>query len=155
MTMNRPKKRIIKRLVVISILCCLLQIPAQAQEVPVMAGGQAEPVMRSVFWNTVWGSAWGAVMGVSYHLLSGIKFRETVITATTVGGVMGYGLGIYMVLNGLSFDEQYLLELPTPNFGPQPSAYRWEEDHGLLHARKKNLKNPGFGWEATIFQIRF
>ena len=43
-----------------------------------------------IFWNTVWGSAWGAVMGVSYHLLSGMKFRETVITATTIGGGMGY-----------------------------------------------------------------
>jgi len=100
--------------------------------------------MQSVFWNTVWGSTWGAVMGISYHWLSGVQFRESVVTSTTIGGVLGYGLGIYMVLNGLSFDERYLLKLPKPQFGPQPSASLWKEDNSRLHAL-----------ESTLFKFHF
>jgi len=111
--------------------------------------------MQSVFWNTVWGSTWGAVMGISYHWLSGVQFRESVVTSTTIGGVLGYGLGIYMVLNGLSFDERYLLKLPKPQFGPQPSASLWKEDNSKLHALESSRKKPDFKWEATLFQFHF
>ena len=94
-------------------------------------------------------------MGISYHWLSGVQFRESVVTSTTIGGVLGYGLGIYMVLNGLSFDERYLLKLPKPQFGPQPSASVWEEDNSKLHALESPQKKPDFKWEATLFQFHF
>ena len=92
---------------------------AIGQEPAIINEGPKKPVMYSVFWNTLWGSAWGATMGFSYHLISGIKLRESLITSTTIGGILGYGLGIYLVINGLSFDKSYLLELPSPKFGPQ------------------------------------
>ena len=84
-------------------------------------------------------------MGISYHWLSGVQFRESVVTSTTIGGVLGYGLGIYMVLNGLSFDERYLLKLPKPQFGPQPSASLWKEDKNymLWNPLEKNQISSG------------
>ena len=94
-------------------------------------------------------------MGISYHWLSGVQFRESVVTSTTIGGVLGYGLGIYMVLNGLSFDERYLLKLPKPQFGPQPSASLWKEDNSNLYALESSRKKPDFKWEATLFQLHF
>ena len=94
-------------------------------------------------------------MGISYHWLSGVQFRESVVTSTTIGGVLGYGLGIYMVLNGLSFDERYLLKLPKPQFGPQPSASLWKEDNSKLHVLESSQKKPDLKWEATLFQFHF
>ena len=105
----------LKKIFVIVVLLWSINLPViSAQEEVIPLGGPKKPVMYSVFWNTLWGSAWGATMGFSYHLVSGIQIRESLITATTIGGVLGYGVGIYLVVGGLSFDKSYLLELPSP-----------------------------------------
>jgi len=124
------------------------------QELPLPNEGPKKPVMYSVFWNTLWGSAWGGTMGFSYHLISGIKLRESLITATTIGGILGYGLGIYLVINGLSFDESYHLELPTPKFRPQQNTASFiKTEMEPLHLySKKNFSNA---WELPIFSLRF
>ena len=110
----------LKRIFVIIVLLGCINLPViSAQEVDIPLGGPKKPVMYSVFWNTLWGSAWGATMGFSYHLVSGIQLRESLITSTTIGGVLGYGLGIYLVVGGLSFDKSYLLELPSPQSSTQ------------------------------------
>ncbi len=153
--MNTLKRWFQRFLAGVLVLACLHIHNLQAQEAATTGSQPSTPVMRSVFWNTVWGSGWGAVMGISYHLFSGIKFRETVITGTTIGGALGYGLGIYLVLNGFSFDKRYLLELPAPEFGPRPSATNWKESDDFLHARKDTSPPGSFGWEATVFEIRF
>ena len=44
------------------------------------------------------------------------------ISGTTIGAVMGYGMGIYLVFNGITFDKRFLLKLPAPEFGPGPQA---------------------------------
>ena len=148
-------KRFFKCLIICLAFIFIFQAQGHSQENQSALGDSSKPVMQSVFWNTVWGSSWGAVMGVSYHWLSGVQFRESVITSTTIGGVLGYGLGIYMVLNGLTFDERYLLKLPKPQFGPQPNASLWKEDTHLMSARKNSRKQPNFVWEATLFQFHF
>ena len=148
-------KKICRHFVLYLILFLILQSTVLPQENQTVLGDSSKPVMQSVFWNTVWGSAWGGVIGVSYFWFSGTQFRNTVITTTTVGGMVGYGLGIYLVLNGLTFDKNYLLELPKPQFGPQPNASLWNEDQSFLHARKNHRKQPNFKWEATLFQFRF
>jgi hypothetical protein len=148
-------KKFFKCLIICLAFSFIFQAQLYAQENQSSIGGSSKPVMQSVFWNTVWGSTWGAVMGVSYHWLSGVKFRDSVVTSTTIGGVLGYGLGIYMVLNGLTFDKKYLLELPKPQLGPQPNAYLWNEESYLMDSRKISRKQPGSGWEATLFQFHF
>ena len=105
----------LKKIFVIVVLLGCINVPViSAQEEFIPLDGPKKPVMHSVFWNTLWGSAWGATMGFSYHLVSGIQLRESLISSTTIGGVIGYGLGIYLVVGGLSFDKSYLLELPSP-----------------------------------------
>ncbi|MBC8258342.1 MAG: hypothetical protein H8E38_04945 [SAR324 cluster bacterium] len=123
-----------------------------AQEAALPANGAQKPVMYSVFWNSLWGSAWGATMGVSYHLVSGIQIRESLITATTIGGVLGYGLGIYLVVSGLSFDKSFLLKLPSPNF-KQPAAAFIEAEMLPLYARSE--KPDHSKWEVPIFAFSF
>ena len=84
----------LKRIFVIIVFLGCINLPViSAQEEDIPLDGPKKPVMHSVFWNTLWGSAWGATMGFSYHLVSGIQLRESLITSTTIGGVLGYGLG--------------------------------------------------------------
>jgi len=129
----------------------LSSVSAQQEVLPF---AEAEkPVMYSVFWNTLWGSGWGATMGFSYHLVSGIQLRESIITATTIGGVLGYGLGIYLVVSGLSFDKTYLLELPTPKFQVYNNSTSFRLQGNQLAVDPKNY-NPT-KWELPIYTFRF
>ena len=144
-----------KKIFIIFFLLANLNVPLiLVQELSIPNEGPKKPVMYSVFWNTLWGSAWGATMGFSYHLISGIKLRESLITATTIGGIFGYGLGIYLVISGLSFDESYLLELPTPKFKPKQNTANFIKAEMIpLHSYSK--KNNSNSWELPIFALRF
>lgn len=93
-------------------------------------------------------------MGFSYHLVSGIQLRESLITSTTIGGVLGYGLGIYLVVGGLSFDKSYLLELPSPQSSTQqPNTAFIESEMMPLYSRA--VKPTPLKWEVPIFAFRF
>ena len=145
-----------KKIFVIIVLLGYLNITILSAQEPttINEGPKKNPVMYSVFWNTLWGSAWGATMGFSYHLISGIQLRESIVSATTIGGVLGYGLGIYLVINGLSFDESYLLELPSPKFKNQQTNTNFLEDEMVpLYSRSKNINSNE--WKLPIFVFQF
>ena len=147
-------KNRLKKILVIAVLLAnisLTTVSAQQQVLP-LAETQ-KPVMYSIFWNTLWGSAWGATMGFSYHLVSGIQLRESIITSTTIGGVLGYGLGIYLVVSGLRFDKTYLLELPTPKFQANQNFSSFTVGDMQLTARPK--KYDPTKWELPIYTFRF
>ena len=145
----------LKKLFVIFVVVGCINLPfATAQEADLATLGTKKPVMYSVFWNTLWGSAWGATMGFSYHLVSGIKMRESLISATTIGGVLGYGLGIYLVVSGLSFDKSFLLELPSPKpRQQQQNAVFLEAEMMPLYTR--SAKPDPTKWEVPIYAFRF
>ena len=147
------KSRLKKILVVTVFLVNISLSTVSAQQEVLPLAEKQTPVMYSVFWNTLWGSAWGASMGFSYHLVSGIQLRESIITATTIGGVLGYGLGIYLVVSGLSFDKTYLLELPTPKFQAQHNSSSFTFETLELAARPK--KNDPTKWELPIYTFLF
>ena len=147
-------KNWLKKIIVVAVLLGNISLsPVLAQQEVVPVAGTQKPVMYSIFWNTLWGSAWGATMGFSYHLVSGIQLRESIITATTIGGVLGYGLGIYLVVSGLSFDKTYLLELPTPKFQAHHNSSSFTFETLELAARPK--KNDPTKWELPIYTFRF
>ena len=151
---TQKMKNRLKKILVIAVLLgniSLTTVSAQQQVLP-LAETQ-KPVMYSIFWNTLWGSAWGATMGFSYHLVSGIQLRESLITSTTIGGVLGYGLGIYLVVSGLSFDKTYLLELPTPKFQAHHNSSPITVENLQLAARPE--KYDPTKWELPIYTFRF
>ena len=141
------------------IIFLLIQInfkPIWGQEKNLLNEEPKKPVMYSVFWNTLWGSAWGATMGFSYHLISGIKLRESLITSTTIGGLLGYGLGIYLVVNGLSFDKSYLLELPSPKFqSQQNTTWIFKDEMIPLYSFANTKKNNSIHLNLPIFKLKF
>ena len=151
---TQKMKNRLKKILVIIILVEKLSLSSVSAQQEVLSFAETQkPVMYSVFWNTLWGSAWGATMGFSYHLVSGIQLRESIITATTIGGVLGYGLGIYLVVSGLSFDKTYLLELPTPKFqaNHNSSSYGFK---GLQIGFEPKNYDPT-KWELPIYTFRF
>ncbi|MBS1255317.1 MAG: hypothetical protein MAG581_01117 [Deltaproteobacteria bacterium] len=148
------KGRLKKILLIIVLLVNIgLQTVSAQQETLPLAGPQ-KPVMYSVFWNTLWGSDCALPICFSYHLASGIQLRESLITATTIGGVLGYGLGIYLVVSGLSFDKTYLLELPAPKFQAQQlnsTPFQTE----MLPLVAQSAKYDHTKWELPIYTFRF
>ncbi len=144
----RPSLR--KSLVVFVMLLGLFVTSLQAQT-PAATGAAKPPVMQSIFWNTLWGSGWGATMGLSYQLVSGVNFRESIVTGATVGGLLGYGLGIYVIINGVTFDQRFLLKLPTPQFGP-PQASNAPLPEALYTRRQEPDASR---WSTTLFNLRF
>lgn len=148
------RQRLKKIFVIVVLLGCINLPVISAQEEVIPLGVAKKPVMYTVFWNTLWGSAWGATMGFSYHLVSGIELRESLITSSTIGGVLGYGLGIYLVVGGLSFDKSYLLELPSPQSSTQqPNTAFIESEMMPLYSRA--VKHVPLKWEVPIFAFRF
>ena len=139
--------------IVVAVVLAWSASGVQAQEA-VGAPTGSQPVMQSVFWNTVWGSAWGALIGTasSFYSYNEVK-REPVISGTTIGAVMGYGMGIYLVLNGVPFDKRFLLNLPAPEFGPVPQASLGQNDPFQTQASAAPV-DPS-AWQVSLFEIRF
>ena len=154
------------RVIAIFLLLACLSQPVtwaqQAQEGPGIenfldgANGGRGPVMQSVFWNTLYGSLWGATIGVSYHFLSGAAFRESISGSMTIGGLMGYGLGLYLVINGISFNQNLMPVLPKPNFGPPTDTQTQVQNEDPIDplAFWAAPSEDGQSWHAGL-QLRF
>ena len=117
------------------------------------------PVMKSIFWNTVFGSAWGALMGTAVAVNGNVSFRESLVVGTTIGGVMGYGFGIFLVVRGITFDPA---TLPVPPIGPVGVAPPLSSPHGvqneivLFSTEGQSATRPSHQkWQTTIFQMQF
>ena len=152
-SIQKMKNRLKKILVIAVLLGNISLSTISAQQEVLLLSETQKPVMYTVFWNTLWGSAWSATMGFSYHLVSGIQLRESIITSTPIGGVLGYGRGIYLVVSGLSFDKTYLLELPTPKFQAHHKSSSFKVESLQLAARPKKY-DPTKG-ELPIYTFRF
>jgi len=120
------------------------------------------PVMQSIFWNTLLGSGWGALMGGTYSVIDKTVNRtEAIILGTTFGGLIGYGVGIILVIRGLSFDPDIIPESPFPKLRKtQANGFPqgWDPEIVPVFALKPHYpdspKRAG-GWHATLLQIQF
>lgn len=142
-----------------------------AQENPQPQQNQAQlpkgplkpPVMKSVFWNTLMGSAWGALIGVSVALGDERgelgNFREIVISFTTLGGLVGYGFGVYLIIRGITFDRNVIPALQTTpltkNITPNKfnNQIPYFEDPTLFSFEK--TQNSAFKWKTVVYQTKF
>ena len=86
--------------------------PTPPPQAPIQPVGQAggKPVMENVFYNVLWGSAEGALIGGTITIL-GAKdktylpdFNKDALTGATYGGLIGLGMGLWMVFQGITLD---------------------------------------------------
>jgi len=91
------------KVLVLLALLLALALPAAAQQGP-------KPVMENVFYNVVWGSAAGAIAGASIAVIGSRdktrpdRVRESAFEGATGGGLLGLGIGVYLVYAGITFD---------------------------------------------------
>ena len=150
-------------LVILSYMCQLTAFAQQAngnaenvEDFLGNASGAGTPVMETVFLNTAWGSAWGFVLGTAYVYISGAEARSGISGAMTIGGLMGYGLGLYLVINGFSFNPNYLPEWPEPKFGPPTDTQTQVQNEQPTDplAFWAAPSEDGQSWQAGL-QLRF
>ena len=88
-------------------------IPVHAQ--------QRKPVMENVFYNVVWGSATGALIGAALAVMGASDktnpgdLRIAAFQGATAGGLIGYGVGVWLVFSGITFDPQGSTLTGTPD----------------------------------------
>lgn len=143
------------------LICLVIQLFAGSQAFA--QRGQA-PVMENVFFNVVWGSALGAILGVAVAVIGADDksapddARSAAFTGATAGGLIGLGLGLWVVYQGTTFEgsNQGLVDNegipPLPQFSPQALALA-EPPLILTSSPERPFKITGF--KATVFRMRF
>lgn len=103
----------------IALLLMALAAPARHGSAQEAAPIGKPPVMQSVFFNVVWGAGTGALLGAaSASLQAGSatkpdNLREEMITGATLGSMIGAGVGIWLIFNGITFDPDRSLIFGT------------------------------------------
>jgi hypothetical protein len=101
---------------------------------PVFAQDQAppparQPVMQNVFYNVVWGSAFGALLGFASSIESSadktqpLNARGSAFEGATIGGLIGLGIGVWLVYGGITFDPSGSTLLGANAMDAAPLAY--------------------------------
>lgn len=162
------KSGLTKLLLSAALLVALLWVPpaahAQMQPQDGLPPPQ-KPVMENVFYNVVWGSATGAILGMSVAIIGSsdpsqpADTRQGVFNGATVGGLVGLGVGLYLVYQGISFNPaSSQLQLGAAGSGADgvplarhdtPSLLPFE----LITADSGPLRVTGF--RANVLDIRF
>lgn len=147
----------IKKTVACLLIALLLAAPvAYAQQVP---PGQ-KPVMENVFFNVVWGSLFGIVLGSASAVIESDRktaptdIRRKVFSGATVGGLIGLGVGLWLVGAGVTFEEQGTLIFS----GQDPQDYARPIASSPLPFTLETATEGGFritGIRATVLDIRF
>lgn len=145
-------------------VCAQNAIPNPADAAAAPPRKIKDPVMKSIFWNTLLGSAWGALMGVAGALtgpnLNFGSIRESLVVGTTIGGLIGYGLGTFVVLRGISFDASKIPLGASGNIAqeiPIPLYQVASDDHSsrFQFAFFQKAGSPKDRQPVAIFQMKF
>jgi hypothetical protein len=106
--------------------------PVFAQDQGQAAAPRAQaPVMQNVFYNVVWGSAVGALIGFAGATESSKdktqpdNARAAALEGATIGGLVGLGVGIWLVYAGITFETQGSTITQAPGVpGSEPIAFQ-------------------------------
>jgi hypothetical protein len=148
-------------LVLAALLATLLggAAPASAQDVG------PKPVMQNVFFNVVWGSATGAALGFASAILAASdksnpqNVRGQAFQGATLGGLIGLGVGVYLVYSGITFDPtgSTLTGQNDPSGRPELFAALAEQPVTPLFTFETSPQHPDriTGFKALVVNFRF
>lgn len=157
-------RRLYTALAVGGLVALLLAAPLRAQEEPPPPGtgpGGRQPVMRNVFFNVVWGSAFGATLGASASVIGSDnpsrppELRGATFNGATIGGLIGLGVGLYLVYTGITFDPA--ASIIAGNGAPRPGmtarAAPESPPFSLQVSREAAPRVTGF--QARVLHLKF
>jgi hypothetical protein len=162
----RIPSRLAKALLPCLVLHFVLLASAQAQILPDRPGvpaGRPRVVMENVFFNVVWGSAFGATLGVATSILGSAdrsapsNVRDGAFSGATAGGIIGLGLALYLVYQGISFDPAASsFSTYTGSVDPsRPGRATQALDPPFVLIVSADNPNRVTGFSARVFELRF
>ncbi len=134
---------------------------------------RSPPVMKNVFFNVAWGSATGALLGAAAVVVaadnpsSPENTRSEAVTGATYGGLVGLGVGLYLVFSGITFNLADATQSPAVfvNDGPQATGSEHLHIGKLRHAEPNTpflamglIQTPhgnALSINAKVFAMRF
>ncbi len=147
------------KILICSLLLALAAAPlATAQNAGVLGGGP-KPVMENIFFNVVWGSLFGMVLGAATAVIesdrktSPTDIRSRTFGGATFGGLVGLGVGLWLVTSGVTFaDSSTLFTEVRPDGFERPVAAA-SPPFALETSRGGSFRVTGF--RATVFSLKF
>jgi len=115
----------------------------------------AQPPMENVFFNVLWGSVVGGMLNMGWSTVDDSKPEEEryavrnlstqFLWGATYGGFLGLAAGIYLSIQGITFDENLtkiaLFPLESPDTQkPHQQAVRSKSNRDSLHLVRFQLK---------------
>jgi hypothetical protein len=149
----------IRKLVACLLIALIVSGPVVfAQEGP--APMSRKPVMENVFFNVVWGSLFGIVLGAAAAVIESDDktapegIRKQVFGGATAGGIIGLGIGLWVVASGITFEPEgtLLFSSRDPDGFARPVASR-APPFSLQTSADGDFRVTGF--RATVLDIRF
>lgn len=153
------KRSPIKR-VLASLLVALLLLAAPAAYAQDALPVGQKPVMQNVFFNVVWGSIFGIVLGGASAVIESDRktaptnLRRKAFSGATVGGLIGLGVGLWLVGAGVTFEEQGTLIFS----GQDPQGFARPIASNPLPFTLETSADGPFritGIRATVLDIKF
>ena len=138
----------------------LVGLILQVSATPSAWAQERKPVMENVFFNVIWGSALGGILGLASAIISADdksapdNARSAGFSGATVGGLIGLGVGLWVVYQGTTFEGSSVNiadnGLPSLKF---PHTIPVEPPLVFLTSPKNPSKIIGF--RATLFRLKF
>lgn len=148
----RIAKATLPLLAAVLLLALQPAMPAHAQQAQ-------KPVMENVFFNVVWGSAVGATLGVAVAVVGSADksapsgARSAAFQGATAGGLIGLGVALYLVYQGVTFDAASSTIFTSGQNDVPPPALIQEPPFRLITARGEPFRVTGFS--ARVLDLRF
>ena len=127
-----------------------------AQEVPT----GPKPVMENVFFNVMWGSLVGGLLAAGITIIGSEEksspddVSDKVFEGLTFGGVLGLGLGLWLVTTGVSFHPEQSLFFGE-NTVPQAPLFAAPKLPPFVFETRREGPFRISGFRATVLDLKF
>ncbi|MCP4298770.1 MAG: hypothetical protein GY786_24575 [Proteobacteria bacterium] len=131
------------------------QVPGTTDLPPDLVARTRQAPMVAIFNNVLWGSVAGGVAFAGLHMIDDSKTTEErykissildeSVVGATWGGIIGLGVGIYMSLLGVTFENNLVLKNLFPT-----NEFDYHEQQRRLYGNRKNEMA-----KEQIFSLQF
>lgn len=147
------------KILICAVLLAVAAAPLATAQEMILPGGGAKPVMENVFFNVVWGSVFGILLGAATAVIESDEktapenIRGRTFGGATVGGLIGLGVGLWLVTSGVTFDQN-----AAPFSDVRPGGAGGQLAAAALPFSLETSRSGTFrltGFRTTVFSLKF